>query len=774
MLLLLIPVGLAVLGSLVIGIDYFRGLPADAKPQYVGRQSCIQCHQEQADLFTGSHHDLAMGHATDESVLGDFNNVTFQHHGITSRMYRDGERYMIHTEGPDGKMADFEIKYVFGVEPLQQYMVEFGRLPNSDKNSLPRVQVLRISWDTVRKKWFYLDPPDVDEKLDPTDDLHWTGITQRWNTMCAECHSTNLEKNFDPLTQTYQTTFSEIDVSCEACHGPGSLHVELANSKSLFWDRRLGYGLAKLKTESNQPQIETCAPCHSRRGMLAEGFDAGEPFCDFYDPSTLDQNLYHDDGQILDEVYVYGSFTQSKMYHKGIRCSDCHDPHSLKLKSPGNQVCTSCHQHPAGKYDTPSHHKHVPGNPGSACVDCHMPERTYMEVDPRRDHSLRIPRPDLSLTIGTPNACTGCHLNADAIDSEKRNQLGEYADWQRLAAAGDEQVLAEIKRTDLWCEEACQKWYGDQRSTPPHYATAFSAFRKGQTDAATQLAKLARGTISSPGLPASENALASDSRQAPDLVRATALNELANAIDFESLGIGVNVAENLLGDPSPIVRAAAIRASAAQAQSAEGGNRLARKLEEMLDDPSRLVRTTAARTLANTQTYRLLRDGRLKRFNDAIEEFKQGLDAIDDRGGAHMEWALISESIGNVGDAVEAYRRAILVEPLLVGPRSNLAALLERIIETQNSTEQTNLEQIEKTRQTIATLRSQELPLLERDARLAPSNGPIQYRLGLAYYLAGQMQDALAKLQVATELEPDNSDFKTALRLLKEKLEESK
>jgi tetratricopeptide (TPR) repeat protein len=739
-----------------LGVDYYRGLPVDAEARYVGRQACVDCHQEQATLFAGSHHDLAMGHATDESVLADFNDVTFEHHGIVSRMFRDGSRFMVHTEGPDGKMADFEIRYVFGVEPLQQYMVEFDRDESTPDDAIARLQVLRLSWDTYRKRWFYLEPPDVPEKLDPTDELHWTGITQRWNTMCAECHSTNLMKNYDPATQKYSTTFSEIDVSCEACHGPGSLHVQLAEARSLFWDRNLGYGLANLKTESNEPQIQACAPCHSRRGMIAEGFHAGDAFCDFYDPTPLRENLYHDDGQILDEVYVFGSFTQSKMYHKGIRCSDCHDPHSLQLKAPGNQVCTSCHQHPAGKYDTPSHHKHEPGKPGAACVDCHMPERTYMAVDPRRDHSLRIPRPDLSLSLGTPNACTGCHLNGDAVAEEKRARLKEYADWQMMAAEGDPQVIAEIDRANRWCEEACQKWYGDQRKTESHFAEAFTAFRSGEADGANRLAFIARDVVG-----------------VPSIARASALDDLSNRMDVETLTVAIPTAKKLLEDPSPAVRAAAIRTLAGEAYAQDGGSKLASELGEKLDDPSRLVRSTAARTLATTRTHTLLSGGRRARFNQVIDELRDGLDAVDDRGGAHMEWALICESLGRVGDAVKAYQMAIQVEPRMVGPRSNLATLLDNMVQAELAAGKGDAEQLAKTHATITNLRSQELLLLERDAALVPKNGPLQYRLGLAYYLNGRMTEALATLQRAVDLEPSNEDFQTALKLLREKLAES-
>ena len=195
--------------------DYWSAKPLGIQPSFVGRAACIDCHQAEADKFHGSHHDLSMDLATDETVLGDFNNAEIEHDGLVNRMFRDGDRFMVHTEGPTGKMEDFEVKYVFGVTPLQQYMVEFDRTPDMRPDEVSRVQVLRISWDTTNKRWFYLRPPDVADKLEPDDPLHWTGIAQRWQTMCADCHSTNLKKNYDIETDSYNTTWSDIDVGCE-------------------------------------------------------------------------------------------------------------------------------------------------------------------------------------------------------------------------------------------------------------------------------------------------------------------------------------------------------------------------------------------------------------------------------------------------------------------------------------------------------------------------------------------------------------------------------
>jgi tetratricopeptide (TPR) repeat protein len=730
--------------------DYWSAKPLGLQASFVGRAACIDCHQKETHAFAGSHHDLAMDLATEATVLADFNDATIEHDGMVSRMFRDGDRFMVHTEGETGQMEDFEVKYVFGFDPLQQFMVEFDRRDDMPAEEVSRLQVLRISWDTKKKEWFYLRPPDVKEKLEPDDPLHWTGIAQRWQTMCAECHSTHLERNFDPKTQQYRTTFSEIDVSCEACHGPGSLHVELAGSKSLFWDRNYKYGLAQLKGDDPEPQLQTCAPCHSRRGMLDSHFHGGDIYTDHYSLELLQPDTYYDDGQIKDEVYVYGSFIQSRMHHKGVRCTDCHDPHSLKLKGNGNETCTSCHQHAAGKYDVPSHHHHEPGTPGAMCVSCHMPETTYMDVDPRRDHSLRIPRPDLSLKIGTPNACSGCHVadQAESLAPSTLASLGEYADWLLAAGEGEESVAAAIKKTDQWCEDACQQWYGEKRLTDPHFGETLNAFRSGEEGAVEQMLSLA---------------LKPD-ELAPPIARATALSELGNAGVAQAYPTARKILDN--AEEHPIVRAAALNLfmSLPSVDPREGSNIVRKALMRHIDDPSRLVRTEAIRVLVTSGAYRSLSDSERSRVDLAIDELRDALMVASDRAGAHMGWAMLCESRGLAGEANQAYETAMKVEPLTTGPRTNLAALLER--EAGNFSPAKAQQMMMRATQ----LRAEELPLLARDASLAPSNADLQYRYGLALYLSGDMEAAMTQLQLAVDLAPEVEIFRTARDLLKEKL----
>lgn len=720
---------LAVMGIAIFS-DWWLCLPDDTVASYVGRQSCAHCHAGHMVLWQGSHHDLAMDLASPESVLGDFDNATLNHFGITSRMFRREGEYFVNTEGPDGEMHDYRVKYVFGVTPLQQYMVEFDRTPDMADNEVSRVQVLRLSWDTEQKRWFYLSPPDVSEKLAPNDPLHWTGSAQNWNHMCAECHSTNLQKNYDIANRRYRTTFSEIDVSCEACHGPGSTHVQLATAKSLFWDRQLGYGLAKLKTVDNRAEIHTCAKCHSRRSLVHENYHGGENFYDHYVNELLAPETYYCDGQIKDEVYVFGSFIQSKMYANNIRCTDCHNPHTAELKRQGNKLCTSCHFHNPLKYDTPAHHHHNTGSTGAQCVECHMPHAPFMDIDLRRDHGLRIPRPDHSVELQTPNACTGCHLEADRVSENKRPQLRHYADWLKAAAAGDGEIRVEINRVDTWAADNYKRWYGDAPlSKTEHVEFARTLHAAWENDPAIlpQLSELAAN------------------RRVPAMIRASALSRL----DALASGSGWEARLKSLTDRDPLVRGVAARNLATLPTP-----KRIEKLMPLLKDDVRFVRMEAALALADippgayTQQQQQLIDKSLQDYRDAML-------VNADQANAHMALGVLAERMQNWGAALEAYRTAIAVQPWVTGPRSNLAALLEQMRQPVKA----------------AKYRAAELKLLARDARLAPDNGAVQYRYGLALYLSGDEDNAAIALQRAIESEPNIPEFTLGLALLFQKQE---
>jgi predicted CXXCH cytochrome family protein len=591
--------------------DWFAVLPADAltTARYVGRATCAECHQTQHKLWLGSDHDRAMELASNESVLGDFNNTSFTYQGVTTRFFHRNGQYMVNTEGPDGKHRDYEIKYTFGVRPLQQYMVQF---PDG------RVQVLRESWDTQKKQWFYVTPPDVtDERIKPGDPLHWTGIAQNWNTTCADCHSTNVHKNYDAAKNTYRTTFEEIDVSCEECHGPGSVHVDLARKWLPGWDRNVGFGLVSLKNKNTDVQLEMCAKCHSRRHQVHEDFRPGQPLLDHYEPALLTAGLYHADGQILDEVYEYGSFLQSKMYANRVQCSDCHDPHSLKLKYTGNQLCAQCHV-PA-KYDTPTHHHHPAGSTGAQCVECHMPSRLYMVVDARRDHSFRVPRPDLSVELGTPNACNNCHT-------------AEHETFE-------------------WAADAVKKWSGDRRADDPHWAGAFATGRAAEPGGEDLLIELI------------------NRKSTPAIVRATAIDLMANYPTDRSL----DMRRNAVRDSDPSLRLAGVRALSGSLDRS-----LIADLAHCLTDSVRIVRIAAAARLAYVPL-EYLDDSQRNAFERAMIEFRQSQEHVLDHAGGHLTLGALDRHHGRTRQALDHFQTAIRLEPYLAGPRAELANMLQQL-----------------------------------------------------------------------------------------------
>jgi hypothetical protein len=104
--------------------------------RHVGTETCAGCHEAEAKIWSASQHKAAMQRATEKTVLGNFNDAGFEYYGVRSRFFRKGNTFLVETDGPDGKLATFEIKYTFGIDPLQQYLIEF---PDG------RIQVLPIA-----------------------------------------------------------------------------------------------------------------------------------------------------------------------------------------------------------------------------------------------------------------------------------------------------------------------------------------------------------------------------------------------------------------------------------------------------------------------------------------------------------------------------------------------------------------------------------------------------------------------------------------------------
>lgn len=369
----------------------------NAKAAFVGNQTCVGCHQKEVKDWEHSHHAKAMLEVNDVNVLADFNNAQLVRNGLTHKMFKKNDAFYVLTDGPNGTMQEFQVKYTFGYHPIQQYLVEFEQ---------GRLQVLSLTWDVVKKEWYYMsDEVYKNLSIDHGNWLHWTNQAYNWNSMCAECHTTNLKKNYNPETDSYKTTWSQLSVNCEACHGPAEFHLKWTTDKEMDI---ANYGFVKkFKNSDNKSQIETCIRCHSRRSIYGDYDYNWEHTHEQMAIATIGFPNYHSDGQIKEEDFEIGSFSQSKMHEKGVKCTDCHNVHSGKVKFQDNRLCTQCHL--PTQYDSEKHHHHDKNKSGASCVDCHMPGQYFMGRHFRRDHSLRIPRPDISKVTNSPNACNACH-----------------------------------------------------------------------------------------------------------------------------------------------------------------------------------------------------------------------------------------------------------------------------------------------------------------------------------------------------------------------------
>ena len=692
--------------------------------KHVGGAQCAACHAKEHAAWKGSDHDLAMQVADAQSVLGDFANAKFAYAGTTSTFSRRDGKFYVNTDGPDGKLADYEIKYTFGVRPLQQYLIE---LPGG------RMQALSIAWDSRPKaeggqRWFHLYPG---QNIKAGDPLHWTGVQQNWNFQCAECHSTDFRKNFDAASGSFKSTWAEVNVSCEACHGPGSNHVAWARKQGAYEALAANKGLAvalderkgaawtpvaetgNSKRSTPRPgsrEIDTCARCHARASRISDDYVHGKPPLDTRRLALLDDNLYWNDGQMRDEVYNWGSFVQSRMHAQGVTCSDCHEPHSLKLRAPGNAACAQCHL-PA-KFDTAQHTHHAAGTPGAACAACHMPATIYMGVDARHDHSLRIPRPDVSVKLGTPNACNSCHTKQNA----------------------------------QWAADAIGRWTG---KPPTSYQNFGAALRAG-----SRAAPGARGALLT---------LIEDKAQ-PALVRASAvqrLGRLPTPVIIEALARELN-------DPDPLVRLAAVEALA----GAEPATRQ-RYLPRMLADPVRTVRIEAARALAGASESQLA-EGDRAMFTKALAEYVAAQTYNADRPEGRMNLGNLHAQRNDAGGAIAEYRKAIALDPTFVAAYANLADLhrargadgeavgvlregLARNPRAAVLHHALGLAFVRQ-KQTAESLKS-----LRTAVDLAPESARFAYVYAVALNDAGQSREALSVLTAALKREPYDRDVLSGL-----------
>lgn len=697
--------------------------PSLPPAHYVGAKACAACHVKETQAWQTSHHAQAMQVADAHSVEGRFEGALKQDGANAAFSLRDG-KYRVRTDGADGKPADVEVTYTFGVYPLQQYLVAF---PDG------RMQALRAAWDARPaseggQHWFNLYPG---EHIDAHDTLHWTRLNQNWNYMCADCHSTHLQRNYDVASNTFKTQWSDINVACEACHGPGSRHVDWAasgrNGKDadptmglrIALDERKGVHWIPNPVTGNPSrsapldshrEVETCAVCHSRRSIIAKDTAPTGQLMDTHDPTLLVEGRYHADGQQLDEVYIYASFLQSRMYAKGVTCSDCHDPHTGQTRAQGNALCESCHT-PA-VYDTAAHHMHKEGSAGSQCVACHMPSKNYMVINARPDHSIRVPRPDLTVQYGVPNACTNCHADKGA----------------------------------QWAADAIAKAHGPERKGYQHFVGALDAARQGKPGAPSMLATLAADAGS------------------PTIARATAVSELRRYASPDALPS----LQAALADRDPLMRAAALDALLAFPAEVRGP-----LVVPLVDDPVLDVRIKAGRALAGVPDAPLDASQRAAR-DRGFAVYRQSQEAVAERPESHFNLGLVYAERGDMDAAVRSFRQALALQSDFVPAYVNLSDLY-RSAGHEEQAEQTIDEGLRAVPGNASLLHAKGLSLarqnradealswLERAHRAEPGNARFAYVYGVALNSVGKIDEAQKLWEASLATSPYDPSLLMAL-----------
>lgn len=670
------------------------------KNEFVGDASCKSCHAKEHSEWLTSDHFKAMEIATDSTVLGDFNDQSFRADGVTSKFFKKEGKFFINTEGEDGKNHDYEIRYTFGHYPLQQYLVEFDR---------GRMQVTRQSWDSRKKKWFH---QYTGEKIPHGDWLHWTGNAQNWNTMCAACHTTNYKKNYSLETDSYNATFSALAVSCESCHGPAKSHISYIGSEAYKkGERQPGSFLAMAKNSTQKAEIQSCFPCHARTGNISANVLATDEIMDNAIPEIPGDEFYYADGQVKDEDYTYASFLQSKMYKHGVKCSNCHNPHSGKLVIAANGVCNQCHT--SKNYDSPEHTFHAVTSEGAQCKNCHMPSRYYMGNDLRHDHIFRIPRPDLSVKYGTPNACNNCHTG----------------------------------KTAQWARDAVVKWYGPQRDY--HFAEDLIPGSRMDANALSHLVRLLKDTAT------------------PSIIRATAIQYVSGINDERSLQYLLQQ----LGHEDAQVRYRAVTGLLNFAPEQWLGS-----VTPLLQDKVRAVRIATANLLISINNPQML-SGLGGAYAKAADELRDYIMYQTDFASGNVMAADYFYKLKDYTNAEKFYRKALQKDNTMNYARLNLATLYNAVHENNEALKilQEALAVDDKNERiyfNLALLYNEMNDIknvevnLKKAAALESPNPRVYYNYAILFQQRGQLNEAEQQYMKAWKISPNDMDINYALCVL--------
>jgi len=573
------------------------GAGAPARPGYTGSAECKSCHERFYALWAPSRHGLAMRPYT-PTLARDHLRPQEADIVIGAFRYRaeiGPEAGWVLEIGPEGERR-YPIVHVLGGKNVCYFLTPL------DKG---RYQTLPVAYDVRRQAWFDTAASGVRHFPGGQEDaaVGWKEWHYTFNTACYGCHVSQLSTRYDPETDTYDTTWGEPGINCEACHGPGEEHVKACRSaapgqapedmKLRVITRRSGYTAHQVDA--------SCAPCHAKGIPLTPAHVPGDDYFDHYDLVGLESPDFYADGRDLGENYTYTLWRLSPCVQAGaLDCLHCHTSSGrFRQAEDPNRACLPCH---AERVRRPAEHtRHPEDSPGSRCIACHMPATEFARMR-RSDHSLRPPTPAATRVFGSPNACNLCHTDRDAA----------------------------------WADREVRAWHARDYQAPVlERARLVDAARR--QDRAT--------------LPAILSYL-----ERPDREEITSASLIRLLGPFQTPSADP-VIRGALKDPSPLVRA-----SAASNLASHPTPENVRALASAVEDPVRLVRVRAAMGLATLPDLPLQAPAGSP-MERALGEALASITSRPDHWTSQYNLGNFLLGRGDVDAALAAYRKAAALDP---------------------------------------------------------------------------------------------------------------
>ncbi len=586
--------------------------PPTSATNYVGSGTCRDCHARFYTLWETSHHGKAMQPFTPlfaRTYLTPCTNDVRIGGKVFRAEYNDTGGRVIETDGVTTR--SYPILHAMGGKNVFYFLTQLDR---------GRLQVLPVAYHARERRWYDTTASMVRHFPDGRRDapLDWTDRMLTFNAACHDCHVSQLDKNYDPASDSYRTTWREPGINCETCHGPCAEHVRVCREAPTNAPPR---DLKIISTKSMTPlqRDYTCAPCHAKMSPLTGAFTPGARFFDHYDLVGLEDPDFHPDGRDLGENYTYTSWLRSPCVRAGkLECVHCHTSSGrFRFADNPNAACLPCHAERVANAVAHTHHE--TNSVASRCIACHMPLTVFGQMQ-RSDHSLLPPTPAATLAFHSPNACNICHQDKEC-DAR-------------------------------WADAKVREWHKDDYQAP--------ALRLGAAIAAARSNDWQR----LPGI------LALLAEPATDEVVAVSLIRLLGACDDARLW---PVLRQQLRSPSPYVRGAAAAGLGRDPDPATTS-----LLAAAARDDYRLVRIRAAEALLARPRAGLSAADQAA-FAAADREARAALTVWPDRWQSHYNLGLYHERLAAPDAALAAYRKAMDLRPDAVPPLVNAAGLEARM-----------------------------------------------------------------------------------------------